>query len=318
MNQHICQICNRNFKSKLSEIRHVSQAHNKTSKEYYDLFYKKEIEDVCPVCNKETKFLNIVEGYTKTCSHKCACTLHRKNLAADSEKFQKFKEVVSINQRNIWKNRTNEENVIIRSKIAKTSTANNSKLTKEELAIKYGRYHTCDDETIDRLNRLGAEQCIKNIQNQISGYHKAMKGKFKPNNPKKYKGDPTNIIYRSSYEFKLMTFLDANPNVLQWNSEEVIIPYRSPIDGRIHRYYVDFWVEQISSDGKNEILLIEVKPLVQCSPPKLQKKQTKTYVNAVTTWLVNEAKWKAAESLCESRGWKWQIITEKELFGRSS
>ena len=145
-----------------------------------------------------------------------------------------------------------------------------------------------------------------------------MKGKFKPNNPKKYKGDPTNIIYRSSYEFKLMTFLDANPNVLQWNSEEVIIPYRSPIDGRIHRYYVDFWVEQISSDGKKEILLIEVKPLVQCSPPKLQKKQTKTYVNAVTTWLVNEAKWKAAESLCESRGWKWQIITEKELFGRSS
>ena len=118
MNQHICQICNRNFKSKLSEIRHVSQAHNKTSKEYYDLFYKKEIEDVCPVCNKETKFLNIVEGYTKTCSHKCACTLHRKNLAADSEKFQKLKEVVSINQRNIWKNRTNEENVIIRSKIA--------------------------------------------------------------------------------------------------------------------------------------------------------------------------------------------------------
>ena len=71
---------------------------------------------------------------------------------------------------------------------------------------------------------------------------KTYKGYFKPKNPKKYKGDPTNIIYRSSWECKLMIRLDEDPNVISWGSEEIIIPYRSPIDNKIHRYFVDFIV----------------------------------------------------------------------------
>ena len=66
-----------------------------------------------------------------------------------------------------------------------------------------------------------------------------MKGMFKPKNPQKYRGDPTNIIYRSSFELKLMVYLDQHPEVISWGSEEIIIPYKSPIDNRYHRYFVD-------------------------------------------------------------------------------
>ena len=57
------------------------------------------------------------------------------------------------------------------------------------------------------------------------------KGFFKPKNPIKYKGDPTNIIYRSSWEQRCMVYFDLNLNVLEWQSEEFFIPYKSPIDG---------------------------------------------------------------------------------------
>jgi hypothetical protein len=77
---------------------------------------------------------------------------------------------------------------------------------------------------------------------------KYYQGRFKPKNPKKYMGDPTNIIYRSGWEFKLMRYLDVHPDVIEWGSEELIVPYRSPIDGRMHRYFPDFLVKQINRD----------------------------------------------------------------------
>lgn len=145
------------------------------------------------------------------------------------------------------------------------------------------------------------------------------KGKFKPKNPVKYTGNPTNIIYRSSWELKLMVLLDNHPNVLRWGSEEIAIPYESPIDGRIHRYFPDFFVEQINKDGKKEKLLIEVKPMYQTQPPDQSNKLTpkgmisKKYLNEVMTYGVNQAKWKAASEMCKDRGWKFQIMTENEL-----
>lgn len=138
-------------------------------------------------------------------------------------------------------------------------------------------------------------------------------GRYKPKNPKKYKGDPTNIIYRSSWELKLMLRLDSDPNVLEWASEEIIIPYRSPIDNRYHRYYIDFFVTLINKEGKKQTLLIEVKPLKQTRPPKVQKKVTKKYLTEVKTWGVNEAKWNAAIEYCKDRNWEFKIFTEKEL-----
>lgn len=139
------------------------------------------------------------------------------------------------------------------------------------------------------------------------------KGFFRPKNPSKYKGDPSNIVYRSSWELKLMTYLDGHPDVLQWASEEIIVPYRSPLDGRIHRYFPDFWVRKRTTNGNVETVLIEVKPLKETMEPKPQTRITKRYLREVATWGVNQAKWKAAEEYCKDRNWNFIKMTEQEL-----
>ena len=140
-----------------------------------------------------------------------------------------------------------------------------------------------------------------------------MKGYFRAKYPKKYKGNPTNIIYRSSYELKLMMFLDKNPNVLEWASEEFFIPYKSPLDGKIHRYFPDFWIKKKNREGMIETVVIEVKPGKQTIPPKPQKAITKQYLREVQTWGLNQAKWESANKYCNAKGWKFVIATEKEL-----
>ena len=141
----------------------------------------------------------------------------------------------------------------------------------------------------------------------------AYKGPFRPNNPKKYKGDPTNIVYRSRWELMVMQKLDSHPDVLEWSSEEINIKYRSPIDNKIHRYFPDFYMKRRSQDGKIESFLIEVKPKAQTKPPKVQTKATRKYINEVATWGVNSAKWTMAEEFCKDRGWTFMIITEDDL-----
>lgn len=134
------------------------------------------------------------------------------------------------------------------------------------------------------------------------------KGIFRPKNPKKYIGNPLNIIYRSNWELKLMIYLDSHSDIVEWASEEFSIPYRSPIDGRIHRYYPDFLVKK-----KNETIVIEVKPGIQVRPPKIKQNANRRYINEVRTYGINTAKWKAAKAFCEDRKWKFMIMTEKEL-----
>lgn len=143
----------------------------------------------------------------------------------------------------------------------------------------------------------------------------AYKGKFRPINPSKYKGDPTNIVYRSRWELMVMSNFDLDKNVLEWSSEEIIIPYLCPTDNRRHRYFPDFWAKKINEDGVVEQYLIEVKPLKETMPPKIQsgKKPSKRYLTEVMTWGKNSAKWKAAEAYCMQRGWKFIKITEREL-----
>lgn len=145
------------------------------------------------------------------------------------------------------------------------------------------------------------------------------KGRFRPKQPEKYKGNPTNIIYRSMWELKLMRYLDDHPNVIQWSSEEFVIPYRSPIDGRVHRYFPDFWIKQKDVNGNVSVRVIEVKPLSQVKQPNIENRLTpkgklsKRYINEVKTYGINQAKWSAAEKFCQDRGWLFQIMTEKEL-----
>jgi hypothetical protein len=133
-----------------------------------------------------------------------------------------------------------------------------------------------------------------------------MQGRFVPKHPEKYKGNPTNIFYRSSWEFKYMMFLDTHPEILQWSSEEIVIPYRSPKDQAIHRYFPDFWIKK-----KNEICVVEIKPYVQTQEPTVGKKRKVTLLKEAITYAVNQAKWEAATDYCLDRGWKFIKMTEK-------
>ncbi len=141
----------------------------------------------------------------------------------------------------------------------------------------------------------------------------AYSGTFKPRNPQKYIGDHTKIIYRSSWEAKVMNWLDKNPSIISWASEEVIIPYKSPVDGRVHRYFPDFVVKSRGRDGSTKTMMIEVKPKKQTMEPEKKKRVTKQYIQEVVTWGVNQAKWKAATEYCLDRGWQFMLMTEDHL-----
>jgi hypothetical protein len=139
-------------------------------------------------------------------------------------------------------------------------------------------------------------------------------GLFKPQNPKKYIGDPTNIVYRSGWEKRVMDWCDTNLNVIRWASEEISIPYLSPIDNKYHRYFTDFYVEARGRDGGIRKMIIEVKPKAQTQEPKRPQRTTKRYITEVMTYGVNQAKWKAAEEFCKDKGWEFLLLTETELF----
>ena len=138
------------------------------------------------------------------------------------------------------------------------------------------------------------------------------KGKYKPSYPQKYKGDPTSVIYRSLWERKFMVYCDKNENVLEWSSEEIALPYKSPLDNRIHRYFPDFYIK-VKEGNKIQKYLVEIKPKRQVSEPKVPKRKTKGYIYEVKEYVKNQAKWKSAQEFCEDRQWKFKIMTEDDL-----
>ena len=110
-----------------------------------------------------------------------------------------------------------------------------------------------------------------------------------------------------------MVHLDDNPNVIGWSSEEIIIPYLSPVDNRWHRYFPDFLVKARNKLGIVETIILEVKPEKQSIPPTAKKRITKQYIQEVVTYGINEAKWKAAIEYCKDKNWKFKVITERNL-----
>jgi hypothetical protein len=139
------------------------------------------------------------------------------------------------------------------------------------------------------------------------------KGKYRPTFPEKYAGDPTNIIYRSLWERKMMIYCDTNKNILEWKSEEICIPYFDPTTSKMRRYFPDFFIKVQESNGGIKKYLIEVKPEKQTSPPNKPKRQTKKYISEAMEFVKNQAKWKAAKEYCTDRLWEFKIITEREL-----
>ena len=141
----------------------------------------------------------------------------------------------------------------------------------------------------------------------------AYKGKYKVRAPYKYKGNPTKVIYRSLWELKFMTYCDTNINILEWGSEEVIIPYLSPLDGRVHRYFPDFYIKIRQRNGSIKKMIIEIKPKKQCKPPKPVTRKTRKWLNEIKTYSINEAKWKSATKWCKNYDMEFKILNEDHL-----
>ena len=139
------------------------------------------------------------------------------------------------------------------------------------------------------------------------------KGKYKPSNPEKYRGDVTNIIYRSLWERKFLHYCDTNDNVLEYSSEEMFVWSRSPVDGKPHRYFPDFLIKVKESSGAIKKYMIEIKPKRQTTPPPKQQRQTKKYLYEAYEYAKNQAKWEAAKEWCADRGYEFKVLTENEL-----
>jgi hypothetical protein len=139
------------------------------------------------------------------------------------------------------------------------------------------------------------------------------KGKYRPSYPNKYRGNVTNIVYRSLWERKFMIYCDKNEKIIEWSNEEMFVWYKSPVDGKPHRYFPDFLIKVKEPDGSIKKYMIEIKPSKQTVPPPKPKRQTQKYIAEVYEYAKNQSKWEAAREWCADRGYEFKVITEHEL-----
>jgi len=149
-------------------------------------------------------------------------------------------------------------------------------------------------------------------------YREFKQGIFKPVNHKKCL-NKTDVVYRSFLEARLMKLLDKNSNVIEWSSEQVIIPYKHPQKSKMEgkpvyaRYFVDFFIHLKVGD-KSVKLIAEVKPEKQTSKPTLHgNKKQSTIIYENLQWAINSAKWEAAKKYAEQKNMEFMIITEKTI-----
>lgn len=135
------------------------------------------------------------------------------------------------------------------------------------------------------------------------------KGKYRVKNPAKYAGDPDTVTYRSSWELAAMNWADRNPAVLEWSSEEVVIPYICATDLRPHRYFLDLRLKM----ENGETYLVEIKPSKETKPPSRKGKKRAKFLEETATFAKNSSKWAAARKFAERNGWKFVIWDENTL-----
>ena len=141
----------------------------------------------------------------------------------------------------------------------------------------------------------------------------SIKSRYTPIYPSKYQGNAKYIICRSSWERKFCQWCDMNNSIISWASEEFSIPYVSPKDNRVHKYYPDYLIKVKEKNDIIKTYVVEVKPYKQTRPPKTPKRKTKSYLTECVTYAVNQAKWKAAKEFCEDHRIEFKVVTEKEL-----
>lgn len=138
-------------------------------------------------------------------------------------------------------------------------------------------------------------------------------GIFRCRNAEKYKGDVNKIFYRSGLELKAFRFMDSNPNILEWSSEETIIPYENPLTGRVSRYFVDLYAKIKDKNGNIKRFLIEIKPSSQTLPPQQKTRNIKSLRYQQAEYLKNQAKWQSADQYAKKKGMSFVLLTEKHL-----
>jgi len=139
-------------------------------------------------------------------------------------------------------------------------------------------------------------------------------GLYTPRHPEKYKGNINNIVYRSSWEYSFCQFLDNNPNIVEWGSEVVAIPYVKPTDRKVHRYFPDFYIKYKNKHGHVIQEIIEIKPEEQTRTPTMRGRKREQLLVESIQYVINIAKWKAANQWCKQHGVNFRILTEKQLF----
>lgn len=140
-------------------------------------------------------------------------------------------------------------------------------------------------------------------------YSKTYKGRYRVRDRSKYKGDPDNVVYRSMWERQAFRWVERNPDIVAWNSEEVVIPYVCKTDNKQHRYFMDLWFR--TKQGTE--YLIEIKPKKETVKPKKPKRRTKRYLTEATTYIKNQSKWEAATRYAQHYGMRFEVWHEDRL-----
>jgi len=143
--------------------------------------------------------------------------------------------------------------------------------------------------------------------------HNYRQGIFKPTHPEIYRGSQP-IIFRSGMELKMFQICDSHQNILTWGSESVVLPYLSPLDGRMHKYFIDLVMEVKLATGGTQKFIVEIKPYKQTLPPvQSSKKKSKTILYETIQYQKNMSKWTSAKEWAAKKGYKFIIVTENEL-----
>lgn len=309
-----CAICGMILKDSRNALSlHLRNSHKDIIKEeYYKLYV--DSRTTCIKCGANVKFKNLQLGYPELCS-KCGHhtqwegekgearrELHRKilldrgpnTLGGGRPKDSKNKNPYPVDS--VYTRPQNQKNY------KRDYNSDPEKVAKQKL--------TWANKTEEQIEEFNTKRTNTLIMNNTKKYYQ---GKYTPTNVSKYEGDPTQIIYRSSWEKRFFIWCDTSDSVLKWSSETIIIPYICPTDNNIHRYFVDAKITVRDKNSNIKTYLIEIKPDIQTRPPVQKKRKTKGYINEVFTYAKNEAKWKAAIEYCKQRNYEFKLITEYEL-----
>lgn len=130
---------------------------------------------------------------------------------------------------------------------------------------------------------------------------------------KSFNESTMSVQFKSGLELRAFQYCDANPHVVHWSCEPFNIKYIKPTDGKIHRYFIDLFIEFSSKDK----FIVEVKSKGETIPPKKPTKNTQkaimNYQKAIQTYAINSAKWAAAKIWAEENNMRFIILTETEL-----